>query len=170
MKKIICFICFVFISLGAYATEMCAHRDTTVVPIDATVSGISGTGYGSTNAEWIWYIKFDYGTVFGVATCLSIKDIRDIHGDQSISQYPNVIASDDIELLGRYGYYDNNTSDGIYDRKACYCKLTNPMSSQWSFVRAVSNYNCTTGCIPECGIYTRSDMAFREKMFRSIGK
>ena len=96
MKKII--IClFCLIAFNAHATEMCARRDLTVVPIDATVNSIGGGNFDK--VEWVWFNNFSYGKIYGTATCLSLQEIRDIVGDQNIKYiyfpifYPQMIMN-----------------------------------------------------------------------------
>ena len=175
MKKIIYLICSVFIGFSAYATEMCAHRDVTVVPLDATVPGIGRTGYGNDGIEKIWWTTFEYGKIYGVATCLSSTEIREIENVQELKIVPAVLSTDDYELMGRDGYYNNDTSDeSLYGRRFCFCKLTHPMSSRW-ILRNIDNnpnaYKCTLNCLSACNWDTDGvGIDFRTTMFKSIGK
>lgn len=177
MKKIIYLICSVFISFSAYATEMCAHRDVTVVPLDATVPGIGRTGYGNDGIEKIWWTTFEYGKIYGVATCLSLQEVRDISGNSTISGVSAnyTLPTDDYELMGRDGYYNNDTSDeSLYGRRFCFCKLTHPMSSRWTFTNIDNNPNaghCYMHCLSSCNWGTDGvSINFRTTMFKSIGK
>lgn len=175
MKKIIYLICSVFISFSAYATEMCAHRDVTVVPLDATVHGIGRTGYGNDGIEKIWWTTFEYGKIYGVGTCLSKTEIRDIENNPELDSVPSVLSTDDYELMGRDGYYNNDTSDeSLYGRRFCFCKLTHPMSSRWTFYNIDNNPNanhCYMHCLSGCNWGTDgADINFRTTMFKSIGK
>ncbi len=177
MKKIIYLICSVFISFSAYATEMCAHRDVTVIPLDATPSPLTGQNTQQSSAvEWVWMKKFDYGWVTGAATCLSLQEVRDISGDSTISIISDnyTLPTDDYELMGRSEYYNGDTSDpSLYGRGTCFCKLTHPMSSQWVKVfmdgsgSTFCKNNCTNYCITYMGL---PNFNFRTAMFRSIGK
>lgn len=176
MKKIIYLICSVFISFSAYATEMCAHRDVTVIPLDATVQ--EGGGMNQFNqTEWIWWGNPSYGKLYGVATCLALQEIRDISGDQTITN-PSAgglggvytLPTDDYELMGRYEYYNGDTSKPENERKYCFCKLTHPMSSQW--VLSIVEYNvsiCKNRCMDVCGRNIGA-LEYTTAMFRSIGK
>lgn len=175
MKKIIYLICSVFISFSAYATEMCAHRDVTVVPLDATIPGIGRTGYGNDGIEKIWWTTFEYGKIYGVATCLSKKEIMEIENVQELKDVPSVLSTDDYELMGRDGYYNNDTSDeSLYGRRFCFCKLTHPMSSRWILRHIDNNPNankCTINCLSACNWSTDgTGIDFRTVMFKSIGK
>lgn len=171
MKKII--IClFCLIVFNAYATEMCARRDTTVIPLDATVPH-SGSSFDV--IEWIWSGRFDYGDIYGVATCLSVHELREITDNPKFSINMNgseltVLPTDDYELMGNYGYYNGDTSIPEYERIYCFCKLTHPMSSQWVVTPGLVGRDfCTTYCTDYC---TRSlnVFHFKRRMFNSIGK
>ena len=177
MKKIIYLICSVFIGFSAYATEMCAHRDVTVVPLDATV--LDGGGMNQFNQiEWIWWGNPSYGKIYGTATCLALQEVRDISGDQTIDRLSNpseltgayVLPSDDYELMGRYEYYNGDTSKPENERKYCFCKLTHPMSSQWTLTLVESNLEwCKARCMDVCGRHA-GNYEYLRSMFRSIGK
>ena len=175
MKKII--IClFCLIAFNAHATEMCARRDITVVPLDATVAGGGGlTQFDQT--EWIWWGNPSYGKIYGTATCLALQEIRDISGDQTIKitgvgglSGIYTLPTDDYELMGRYGYYNGDTSIPENERKYCFCKLTHPMSSQWviNIIEPDMQW-CKTRCMDVCGRHA-GDPEKLEAMFRSIGK
>lgn len=170
MKKII--IClFCLIAFNAHATEMCARRDITVVPIDATVNSIAGGGFD--NVEWVWFNNFIYGKIYGTATCLSLQEIRDIVGDQNIKSipFPYVLPTDDYELMGRSEYYNGDTSKPENGRGYCFCKLTHPMSSQWALCPSISGVsNCKGFCTDYCVRNSHAGVDFRTVLFRSIGK
>lgn len=174
MKKFLYLICCVFIGFSAYATEMCAHRDVTVVPLDATVNSIGRAGYGNDGVEWIWWTTYDYGKIYGVGTCLSRKEIMEIENVQELKSVPDVLSTDDYELMGRYGYYNNDTSDeAAYGRRFCFCKITHPMSSRWIFSSIDNNPNanhCYNYCLSSCTWDTDKDLTMRRNMFKSIGK
>lgn len=170
MKKII--IClFCLIAFNAHATEMCARRDITVVPIDATV--LDGAGNQQCDKiEWIWWGNPSYGKIYGTATCLSLQEIRDIVGDQNIKYIylPYVLPTDDYELMGRYGYWNGDTSNSEYERKYCFCKLTHPMSSQWTYNSAPGDFQvCIDFCADFCG-RALNNINYQRTLFNSVGK
>lgn len=172
MKKII--IClFCLIAFNAHATEMCARRDVTVIPLDATVLD----GFGNQQCdkiEWIWWGNPSYGKIYGTATCLSLHEVREIVGDSNLANVPGdmVLPTDDYELMGRYGYYNGDTSNAaLYGRSLCFVKLTHPMSSQWVFVSGGS-YNVSF-CMSNCADYggrMLGNFDHQRRMFNSIGK
>ena len=172
MKKII--IClFCLIAFNAHATEMCARRDVTVIPLDATVLDGSGMGQ-SDKIEWIWWGNPSYGKIYGTATCLSLHEVREIVGDSNLASVPGdmVLPTDDYELMGRYGYYNGDTSNAeLYSRRLCFVKLTHPMSSQWVFVSGGS-YNdsfCMSNCV-DYGGRMLGNFDHQRRMFNSVGK
>lgn len=127
MKKIFFIICVLLITNPLYATQMCARRDTTVVPLDSVVDGKTSAGYPR---EWMWKAEFSYGNVYGVTTCLSDNEVA------------TLLPSDDDDLMGRSG----TDADGNI-RNKCYCKINHPMSSLW----VVNNYqNYCTNTSPNC--------------------
>ena len=176
MKKFLYLICCVFIGFSAYATEMCAHRDVTVVPLDATVQG--GGGLNQFNqTEWIWWGNPSYGKLYGVATCLALQEVRDISGDQTITSLSTggltgvyVLPTDDYELIGFSEYYKNDPSIPENERKYCFCKLTHPMSSQWVISIVEPNMSwCKSRCMDVCGRNIGA-LEYTTALFRSIGK
>ena len=169
MNKIICFICFVFIGFGAYATEMCARRDITVVPLD---SSVPRTGRFTDGAEYIWWVSFDFGTVYGSYGCFALQEIRDIENNQSLTAHVSVLSNSDDDYIGNSGWYQGNTTGGPdYERKYCYCKMTHPMSSRWVNFNSSSREGCLAYCNGECSyrVADRYNGMFNQ-MVKSVGK
>ena len=134
MKKLFFIICVLLITNSSYATQMCARRDTTVVPLDSVVDGTTSANYPR---EWMWMTRFSYGNVYGVSTCLSDNEVA------------TLLPSDDDDLMGRSG----TDADGNI-RNKCYCKINHPMSSLW----VLDGYgNHCTDTIPIC----QCDSAFK---------
>ena len=154
MKKIIIVLCC-FITFGVGATEMCARNDTIVVPLDATVPG-TGNGYNA--VEWMWWATFEYGKIYGTATCLSKAEVAEL------------LPSDDDELLGRSGKDATAEKEGTADNRGeCYCKLTHPMSSRWVFYNSYSASNCASNCAYYCAYYAHFNVGLRSGLFGSVG-
>ncbi len=155
MQKIICVLCCL-ITFGAGATEMCAHNDTIVVPLDATVPGTSN---GNNAVEWMWWATFEYGKIYGTATCLSPAEVTEL------------LPSDDDELLGRSGKDATAESEGTADnRTQCYCKLTHPMSSRWVLsIGCGSAADCASNCASICACYAPFLVGLRSGLFGSVG-
>ena len=138
---------------SAHATEMCAKNDTVVIPLDATVS-TSTTKAGNNNIEWMWWAQYDYGKLYGLATCLSNAEVA------------NLLPSDSDEFVGRYGKDEDGNP-----RIQCYAKLIHPMSSGWAHVGQLSEYECTTRCLAQIAAFscTSGSILGRSAMFNSIG-
>ena len=149
MKKIFLILCGILFTTNLYATQMCARRDTTVVPLDSVVDGTTGANYPR---EWMWITVFSYGNVYGVSTCLSENEVA------------TLLPSDDDDLMGRSG---TDANGNIRDK--CYCKINHPMSSLW----VINDYG--NGCVntsPSCACdyATQIDWtSLRTRQFVEIG-
>ena len=155
MQKILLILICMFIGT-AHATEMCAKNNTIVVPLDSTVAPErDGSGYNA--IEWMWWIQYPYGKLYGISTCLSLEEVQEIENNPKLDAMPQVLNSDDDILVGR-------SSGGT-----CYCKIIHPMSSAWVF-----NLNfgatCTTRCTDICLSYVQLNYgSILTKMFRTVG-
>ena len=167
MQKILLILCAILTTTLANATQMCARRDTTVIPLDASVGGAK---IWNDQWEWVWYVQFGYGRIYGVSTCLSVQDIRDIQGDQSLTNYVNSLVTDEDTVQGRSDYYNGDTTNPEYERKFCYCKLTHPMSSRWVFLLSISAAYCSDNCAYRCAVGAFDDVKWRPKLFNAIGQ
>ena len=166
MKKTLLLVLLLLTSTGAYATQMCARKDTTVIPLDGFVSKTTGSSYNKD--EWIWYIEFEYGRVHGISTCLSYADIAEIEGvDVNSKPSPSVLSTNSDKLQGRSEYYNGDPSDPLNERTHCYCKLTHPMSSYWILNRDWGN-RCIEECSFRCQETTRLNPDKRTLLFRSV--
>ena len=129
-----------------HATQMCARRNTTVIPLDATVAS---NNYRATTfpLEWMWANFFDFGTTYGFGTCLSVPEILEMTpGWTDTVTLPLIIPTDNEDIRGRSGIY--TASDGTeHERKYCYSKLIHPMSSQWQWYQT---YNNAATCLSTC--------------------
>ena len=162
MKKIFLILSAIMTTTVVHATQMCARRNTTVIPLDASVEH---KGYKSYIVELMWFASFAYGKVYGGTACLSVPEIQKYvpTWDGSASTRPLVIPTDTEELIGRTGDYV--ASDGtVYPRNYCYCKVTHPMSSHYvaaTYSAELANEHCA-----------RSDMNNlykRTTMYNSVG-
>ena len=181
MKKIF-IILLCMITLNANATEMCARNDTVVIPLDATISGKYG---GNSTIEWLWWLIFDYGTVYGASTCLSKKEIMmysdwngtgNTAGGNLAAVTPFLNTSSD-ELIGSQDYYMNaNVNPDIpdsekpdYERIYCFFKMTHPMSSPWVFSW---NIGTASNCAAQCRGVNLSPSNYvdtRRNLFNTVG-
>ena len=175
MKKIFIILCC-FGILSAHATEMCARDDTVVIPLDATINPTVNVTTTYNPTEWLWWMVFDYGTIYGAAACVSDKEIM-MYSDWNGTGYPpNVLNTASDELIGASGYYMNADSNSDipdeeknnYARRWCYGKLTHPMSSSWIF--STVNINTETSCFNSCNQrFGFQYYANRLILFNSIG-
>ena len=144
MKRVIYLLIAGLLSLPAVATTMCALEDTTAVILDPS---IVGTGRGKYDEKFTWSVTFKYGTIYGVAACLSVNG-----GNQGT-------INPDLDAGG-------SEQEGKY----CWCKMTHPASSRWMFGSSYSASNCMSECIVNCGVLVRDSFAIRSVLFGSIGK
>ncbi len=162
LNKLLIIIC-IFIATPSIATEMCARNDTVVIPLD---SNVNGTSNGNNAAEATWWAIFNYGSIYGLSTCLSAAEGGNPSG--SIGVYTNdkgQMLPQDEALAGRSG----KDADGN-DRGYCWCKMTHPASSRWVFDFLFSASNCASSCGHYCGSHTGNNAAFRSGLFGSVGK
>ena len=180
MRKIFIILCCLA-GIPAHATEMCARNDTVVIPLDATINGNSG---GNNDVEKLYWVVFDYGTIYGITTCLSKKEMMmysNWNGTGTIVQYLNI--SND-ELIGASGYYMNadinpdipDAEKSDYERRYCFAKLTHPMTSVW-YNAGLYVIPTHTDCMRVCASYAAAQLAasdyaritHRTNVFNSIG-
>ncbi len=144
MKRIlVIFIMLCFVT-PLYATTMCASEDTTAVILDPS---INGTGYKNDSNTMTWNTTYPYGTIYGVAACLSVNG-----GTQGTINY-------DLDAGG-------GEKEGGY----CWCRMMHPASSRWVFNRSDSASNCASDCAGTCGHNARGNAALRSGLFGSVGK
>ncbi|MDW2994970.1 MAG: hypothetical protein R8N24_03010 [Alphaproteobacteria bacterium] len=173
MKKIF-IILLCMITLNVNATEMCARNDTVVIPLDATVDGKIG---GFSKIEWLWWITYGYGTVYGSATCLSRKEISMYSDWNGSGNLPGglLLGTSSDELVGLSGYYMNadinpdipDSEKSDYNRSYCFCKLTHPMNSTW-----ILGLNICSECYNLCAQVLSTHhyaLGLRTVLFNSIG-
>lgn len=148
MKKILVFCLMNLIVLGANATTMCAADDALAIVLDPQVAGTNH----SYNAELFeWNATFPYGTVFGIATCITT---------------PSGAATDTL--------IDTDTGDvatgGERTGRYCWCQMTHPVKSRWVFLYAYGSVaGCGSDCAGNCGYNVRFYSSFRGSVFGSIG-
>lgn len=146
MKKIILILCVIMTTTVVHATQMCARRNTTVIPLDSSVA-FNSKRFATFPLEWMWAVFFDFGTTYAFGTCLSAPEILEMTpGWTDTVTLPLIIPTDNEDIRGRSDIY--TASDGTeHERKYCYSKLIHPMSSQW--VRA-QIYNNAAACTADC--------------------
>ena len=167
MRKILLILCAILTTTSANATQMCARRDTTVIPLDAAAG--ASAAYND-ERENMWWVVFGYGNIYGIAACLSEPEIQEYVPTWSSSNGktppPNDLLTDTEELWGRGGTYILDGTE--YDRKYCYCKLTHPMSSNWVSIATLPG-TCGSTCYTYCKSAISTQYTQRVKMFPTIG-
>ena len=164
MQKILLILCAILTTTSVHATQMCARRDTTVIPLDGAAPALSANG---NRLENIWWVRSGYGLIYGINTCLSLPEIKEyVPAYNGSNVLPVIYDSDDIQ--GRSGVYF--TEDGTeYERKYCYCKLTHPMASNWISWTILTGDNCATLCYDYCFSGISQQDAKRTSLFNTIG-
>ena len=144
MKRIlVIFIMLCFVT-PLYATTMCASEDTTAVILDPS---INGTGNKRDPNTMTWNTTYPYGTIYGVAACLSVKG----NGLGAIN-------------------YDLDAGGGEREGGYCWCRMTHPASSRWVFGNATTVSDCVSNCASNCGTYAQNSTVLRSGLFGSVGK
>ena len=133
MKRIVFKSLFVMlacaISVGAIAQTMCVRDKSLVISLDKNVQG---TSYSSNKSEWIWWVDFPYGRVYGYATCLSVEEGLGLTTGQGAYYGVDDYASTPITAEAGLSGTDTNGNE----RKYCWCRATHPVSSRWVFANA----------------------------------
>ena len=168
MRKILLILCAILTTTSVHATQMCARRDTTVIPLDSVISPPKDA-YASRQIEWMWWEIYPYGNVYGIGTCISAFEIQEYFPNWAMGDSEPIIPINDDEIQGRSGYYNGDTSNREYERKYCYCKLTHPMSSRWVFRISMVADSCEQKCVAACATGGYNDPVWRMKIFNSIG-
>ena len=177
MKKIF-IILLCMITLNVNATEMCARDDTVVIPLDATITGDS---YSTNPVEWIWWVNFSYGAIYGGAACVSKKEIM-MYSDWKGSGNPTsglFLNTSSDELIGNQGYYMNadinpdipDSEKSDYERKYCLVRITHPMSTAWMLINSYSTFsacNDANGCLGRVDWISRI-VNNKQLLFNSVG-
>lgn len=150
MKKIILIIAM-FVAMPSYATTMCTANDTVAVVLDPS---ISITGYKNDNDAGTWSAWSAQGTFHGIGTCLNRGYSRG-----SWTAVPRLTDTDNngntnlVAGSERYGRY-------------CWCKLTHPVTSLWTFF---TDEWCGS-CPYYCAYYFYANSNARRVMFNSVAQ
>ncbi len=142
-------LCIILPVCAANSAQMCAANTTTTIVLDPTVGGLSYTYDAPT---YTWQTSFSYGTVNGVAACLS-------------SAYGKTYAQ------SYAGLTDNGATvvGGELNGQHCWCRMTHPAVSLWVFSHSNSSTSdCASYCTNYCGNYVRYNSDFRAGLFGSV--
>ena len=147
----------------ANALDMCVRDSSLVVSLDSTIPGDT-TSYNA--AEMIWWTDFQYGRIYGEATCLSEAEGGKPIGDRG-SQLNT--KGEMIPLDASWSGLSGNDANGN-SREYCWCKITHPVSSRWVYHCPLAVINCINHCADYCGKSVKVYEDIRASLFESIGK
>ncbi len=166
MKKILCVVLICMASVVANAQTMCVRDKSLVISLDKNVQG---TSYSNNKSEWIWWVDFPYGRVYGDATCLSAEEGLGRTTGQGAYYGVDDYASTPITAEAGLSGTDTNGNE----RKYCWCRATHPVSSRWVFVSASADSSaCASLCITAyggCAGSVRDRPEVRGGVFESVG-
>lgn len=161
MKRLI-LLFFILAPVWANAQTMCVRDKSLVISLDKNVQG---TSHSSNKSEWIWWVDFPYGRVYGDATCLSLEEGL---GQTSVGAYYGVEEYATTPITAEAGLSGTDTNGN--ERKYCWCRATHPVSSRWVYSRAYhASSACTSYCADYCGDGVRTNSALRGGVFGSVG-
>ncbi len=152
---------------------MCARDNSLVVALNGL---ISGTTSSYSDAEDIWRVNFEYGTIIGEATCLSEAETGGGPGPATVfSEYYHYKNINGEMISQDFPKGFNGKDEQGNPRIYCMCRMTHPGLSRWVFFRQVSaNVDCMSYCPMYCAEGARTnngiDRQVRIHMFESIGK
>ena len=160
-KFIIFFTCIIPTIVNA--TDMCARDDVMVLAFDPMVAATKST-YDL--YEWAWTATFPYGQIKGDATCLSEAEglgrTTPMGAYYGTGEYSSTFITADSGLSG--------TDANGAERKACWCKITHPVTGRWVlYGNLKSGHQCTTECASACGSRMTSNTVLRKAFIETIG-
>ena len=162
MKRLI-LLFFILAPMWANAQTMCVRDKSLVVSLD---SGIQGTDYDLNASEWIWWVDFPYGRIYGDATCLSATE--SLGRTTGTGAYYGTEEYADTPITAEVGL--NGTDVNGDERQYCWCRATHPVSSRWVFDNAFSSAAlCTSNCTNYCGRAAMYSTPMRKGIFGSVG-
>ena len=152
MKKIIILmISLVLPVCGVNAAQMCAENTTTTIVLDPSIAGI---GYTYDLPTWTWETRFPYGTINGIAACVTTGEGK-TRGDTvaGLTEGNNLVVGG--EAVGKY----------------CWCKMTHPAVSLWAFRNTSGSASvCASNCAFSCGYHVQYYSSLRAGLFGSVAR
>ena len=164
MKRLI-LLFFILAPMWANAQTMCVRDKSLVISLD---SGISGTDYGHNPSEWIWWVDFSYGRIYGDATCLSAAE--GLGRTSGMGKYYGIdnYASTFIDVESGLSGTDVNGDARLH----CWCRVTHPIFSHWVYGSNTVYYSatdCKSKCPDNCANRHRAYSQIRFGTFGSVG-
>lgn len=157
MKKYIIAVFVFFVPCITHAITMCAKNNSLVGSIKETTTGdITG---GFSNSEPLWRIVFPWGTIFGEATFLSEAEGGKATATGDIVNVDGKMIPMDTPA-GLVGNDENGNP-----REYCWCRMTHPVSSVWTFVAV----NTGAACQYQCFYHIRYNLnSVQKKLYKSV--
>lgn len=148
MKKMIIFAFFTsfIFFMSALGVSLCAKDSIVTIVLDPSIDGTNyGTSYN--NDAHTWKVKFTYGVVMGISTCLDLVGLQQ-------GEVNSQIRSPGGENTGQN----------------CWCKMTHPMNSWWVYNDSIYSYSrlCENYCAARCADSLKNTDSFREVVFTSL--
>jgi hypothetical protein len=155
MKKLVTSL-MLMVTLPIHATTMCAANDTVAIVLDPSIN-LTKISNGSST----WQVRGSYGTLYGISACLSTNKNQAKGGTVARLSDTNPNTNETKLVVG-----------GEQNGKYCWCRLTHPALSRWTFLWDVQSahggsFACRSVCASDCSIY--SDAIMRAGLFGSIG-
>ena len=149
MKKLVTIICLILPICALNAAQMCADTNTTTIVLDPSIQGLS---YTYDAPSFTWQTSFSYGTINGVAACISSNQ------GKTLGQYYEGLTDGGTTVVG-----------GEVPGPPCWCKMTPPAASRWvvSYTYS-SDTGCANSCASDCGSDARNDSFLRGGLFGSV--
>lgn len=151
MKKLIIIIAMI-LPMALPAATMCSKNDTITIVLDPS---IGGTNYTSSSSTFKWSAWLPYGTVRGIAACLS-------------SGYGKSRGGTVVDLHDNGELVVGTETNGSY----CWCRMTHPALSLWTFsYNYETDSKCESNCALNCGYYTKAASGvpeLRRGLFSSV--
>ena len=151
MKKIFALI-MIITALPTFAATMCVKDDVVSIVLDPGIGSSTTATYSGSGVTTQWTTSFSYGTIRGIAACLSSN-----YG-QSMGGYVQQLSDNGERVVG-------GETNGLH----CWCKMTHPAVSLWVFYDSYSSAGeCARYCAYNCGNIARNYSALRGGLFGSV--
>ena len=131
LRRCVAFLLFVIIPYNSFALDACVPNDSVAVVLTPASASSGPTGVWD-NSTQTWKVPFSYGTVHGIAACLS----------SNYGKKQGGIYKENSGML-----VDNGTKvvGGEANGNHCWCKLTYPVVSYWVYDSSYG-YADAAGC------------------------
>ena len=160
--KLFLYLFVVFVPFTCIAQTMCVRDYTLVISLDKTKPM---QNYKINSEENIWWIDTEYGRLYGEGTCLSLDEglgrTSSMGAYHGVEDYENTLITAEPGLSG----VDANGNERLY----CWCRLTHPAQSAWTFATTYTVDKCFSQCAHYCGHFTFHHQEMRSGIFGAVG-